>query len=268
MLLKKQISMIIYFFINKTKKKLSKGLKSKGGRNFLGRVCVRGQGGGHKKLYRFIDFFRRLNLKGKVINILYDPNRSAQIALILYLNSLCSYIIIQKEIFLNDIIYSGTKLCEDIINIGYSMPLQYIPLFSNVSNIELRPFKGSSLCRAAGTSCLLVGKIKNKCILKLKSGWEMHLSINNIASLGIISDKIYNNWYINKAGKNRNLGWKPKVRGVAKNPCDHPHGGGNGKKHKPMIPTNAWHTVFKWYPTKNRKIDYLKRRKFKNINEN
>jgi len=134
-----------------------------------------------------------LNLKGKVINILYDPNRSAQIALILYLNSLCSYIIIQKEIFLNDIIYSGTKLCEDIINIGYSMPLQYIPLFSNVSNIELRPFKGSSLCRAAGTSCLLVGKIKNKCILKLKSGWEMHLSINNIASLGIISDKIYNN---------------------------------------------------------------------------
>jgi large subunit ribosomal protein L2 len=109
-------------------------------------------------------------LKGKIINILYDPNRSAQIALVLYLNSLCSYIIIQKDIFLSDIIYSGTKLCEDIINIGYSMPLQYIPLFSNVSNVELRPFSGSSLCRAASTSCLLVGKIKDKCILKLKSG--------------------------------------------------------------------------------------------------
>jgi len=152
--------MIVYYFINKIKKNLTKGLKLRGGRNFLGRVCVRGQGGGNKKLYRFIDFFRRLNLKGKVINILYDANRSAQIALVLYFNSLCSYIIIQKEIFLNDIIYSGTKLCEDSINIGYSMPLQYIPLFSNISNIELRPFSGSSLCRAASTSCLLIGKVK------------------------------------------------------------------------------------------------------------
>ena len=259
--------MTVYYFVNKMKKRLTRGLKLTGGRNFLGRVCVRGQGGGNKKLYRFIDFFRRLNLKGKVINILYDPNRSAQIALVLYLNSLCSYIIIQKGIFLNDIIYSGSKLCEEPINVGFSLPLTYMPLFSNVSNIELKPFSGSSLCRAASTSCLLIGKVKNKCILKLNSGWEMHLSLNNIASLGIMSDKIYNNWFINKAGKNRNLGWKPRVRGVAKNPCDHPHGGGNGKKPKPIVPTNAWHTVFKWHPTKDRKIDYLKRRKFKNINE-
>jgi large subunit ribosomal protein L2 len=162
--------MIIYDFINNIKKRLTRGLKLSGGRNFLGRVCVRGQGGGNKKLYRFIDFFRRLNLKGKVINLLYDPNRSAQIALVLYLNSLCSYIIIQKDIFLNDIIYSGSKLCEEPINKGFSMPLQYMPLFSNVSNIELKPFRGSSLCRAASTSCLLIGKIKNKCILKLNSG--------------------------------------------------------------------------------------------------
>jgi large subunit ribosomal protein L2 len=152
------------------KKSLTRGLKLTGGRNFLGRVCVRGQGGGNKNLYRFLDFYRRLNLKGKVINLLYDPNRSAQIALVLYLNSLCSYIIIQKDIFLYDIIYSGSKLCEEPINKGFSMPLQYMPLFSNVSNIELKPFSGSSLCRAASTSCLLVGKIKNKCILKLKSG--------------------------------------------------------------------------------------------------
>jgi len=162
--------MIIFFFLNKMKKKLTRGLKLSGGRNFFGRVCVRGQGGGNKKLYRFIDFFRRLNLKGKVINILYDPNRSAQIALILYLNSCCSYIIIQKDIFLNDIIYSGSQLCEGTINNGYSMILKYIPLFSNVSNIELRAYAGSTLCRAANTSGLLVGKIKNKCILKLKSG--------------------------------------------------------------------------------------------------
>jgi large subunit ribosomal protein L2 len=162
--------MIIFYFVNKIKKRLTRGLRLTGGRNFLGRVCVRGQGGGNKKLYRFIDFYRRLNLKGKVIYLLYDPNRSAQIALVLYLNSLCSYIIIQKDIFLNDLIYSGSKLCDEPINNGFSMPLQYMPLFSNVSNIELKPFIGSSLCRAASTSCLLVGKVKNKCILKMKSG--------------------------------------------------------------------------------------------------
>jgi large subunit ribosomal protein L2 len=162
--------MIAYHFTNKIKKILSKGLKSKGGRNFLGRVCIRGQGGGNKRNYRFIDFYRRLNLKGKVINILYDPNRSARIVLVVYYNSLCSFLLLQKNVKLNTVIYSGTLLCEDeIIHEGFSMPLKHMPLFSNISNIELKPFIGSTLCRAAGTSCMLVGKVKTKGVLKLNS---------------------------------------------------------------------------------------------------
>lgn len=261
--------MIVYYFSHKVLKKLSKGLCSKGGRNFLGRVCVRGQGGGNKRVYRFIDFFRRLNLKGKVFNILYDPSRSARIALVVYYNSVCSYLLLQKSVKINTIIYSGTLLCEDeVIQEGFSMPLLNMPLFSNISNIELKPFMGGSLCRAAGTSCMLVGKIKHKGILKLNSNWELHISLNCMSSYGSIAYKHLNNLFLEKAGKNRAFGWKPKVRGVAKNPCDHPHGGGNGKKPKPKIPVNAWHTVFKWEHTKNKKQDNLKRRKFKKINEN
>jgi large subunit ribosomal protein L2 len=201
--------MIAYYFINKMKKKLSKGLKSNGGRNFLGRVCVRGQGGGNKKIYRFIDFYRRLNLKGKVISILYDPNRSARIALVVYFNSLCSYLLLQKNVKYNTLIYSGTLLCEDeAIQEGFSMPLFYMPLFSNISNIELKPFIGSTLCRAAGTSCMLVGKIlnSNKGILKLNSNWELHISLDCISSYGTIAYKHLNNLFIEKAGKNRAFG--------------------------------------------------------------
>jgi len=258
--------MIAFYFINKIKKKLTKGLKSNGGRNFFGRVCVRGQGKGNKKLYRFIDFFRRLNFKGKVIKFLYDLNRSARLALILYFNGICSYILLQKNIKLNSIIYSGSKNLDEIIKEGYSMPLKYMPLFSKISNIELKPFTGSTLCRAAETNCLIVGKIKEKVILKLNSKWEYQISNNCIASFGEIGFKHINNIYIEKAGKNRSLGKRPKVRGVVKNPCDHPHGGGRGKKGKPKIPVNEWHSVFKWKHTKNKEYNKKKRRNFKYIN--
>ncbi len=262
--------MIFSFFFKKLKKKLSKGISKKSGRNFLGRVCVRGQGGGNKRVFRFIDFYRRLNLKGKVINVFYDPNRTARIAMVIYVNSFCSYILLQKGVRINSVIYSGTLLCKDDIEIGFSMPLKYMPLFSNISNIELKPFIGSTLCRAAGTSCMLIGKTKDnkKGILKLNSKWELHLSLECISSVGQIGSKALNNLFIEKAGKNRAFGFKPRVRGVAKNPCDHPHGGGNGKKPKPKIPVNAWHTVFKWTHTKNKKQDNLKRRKFRKLNEN
>ena len=229
--------MIIYYFTKKIKKKLIIGLKTEGGRNFLGRVCVRGQGGGNKRIYRFIDFYRRLNLKGKVLNILYDPNRTARLVLVLYSNSVCSYLILQRNIKLNNVIYSGSLLCDEPIREGFSMTLKDMPLFSNISNIELKPFNGGSLCRAAGTSCIIVGKFQNKGILKLNSKWEIHLSLDCISSFGTVAHKHLNNFYIDKAGKNRALGWKPRVRGVAKNPCDHPHGGGNGKRSKPKIPS-------------------------------
>ncbi len=263
--------MTIYYFFKKIKKKLTKGIKCKGGRNFLGRICVRGQGGGNKRIFRYIDFIRRVNASGKVINIIYDPSRTARLGLVIYLNSFCSYILLQKNVKIGSVIYSGSSILKgNVIESGYSLPLKYMPLFSSISNIELKPFIGSTLCRAAGTSCILIGKTldNKKGVLKLNSKWELHVSLNCISSFGASSNKALNNLFIKKAGKNRALGWKPKVRGVAKNPCDHPHGGGNGKKPKPKIPVNAWHTVFKWTHTKNTKKDNLKRRKFKKLNEN
>lgn len=261
--------MIFSFFLKNLKKKLGKGITKTGGRNFLGRVCVRGRGAGNKRIFRFIDFYRRINLKGRIVNIMYDPNRTARIAVIIYINSLCSYILLQKGVKIGHKIYSGS-ICQEEAEIGYSMPLKYMPLFSNISNIELKPFIGSTLCRSAGTSCILVGKTKDlkKGILKLNSKWELQISLDCISSIGSIGYKSINNMFIEKAGKKRAFGFKPKVRGVAMNPVDHPHGGGNGKKPKPKIPVNAWHSVFKWTHTTNKKLHNLKRRKFKKLNEN
>jgi len=259
--------MITSYLINALNKNFLKGFKKCAGRNNQGRVCVRGQGGGNKILYRFIDFYRRLNKYGILIKYLYDPNRTCKLGLVLYENSLSSLILIQRELKINDIIYSGSLFeCKKNLNLikkGFSLPLFNMPLFSILSNIEFKPFIGGALSRSAGTSCMLIGKNKFNGILKLNSGWELHLPLNCISSYGIMSDRILNNIFIKKAGKNRGLGWKPRVRGVAKNPCDHPHGGGNGKKPKPKIPVNAWHTVFKWCHTNNKKYDNEKRRKFK-----
>jgi len=184
---------MVYYFFNKLKKILNKGYSSKGGRNIHGRICIRGQGAGNKRIYRFIDFFRRLNLRGRVINIIYDPNRTARLAVLIYVNSFSSYILLQKNVKFNSILYSGTLLCEEPLINGYSVMLQYIPLFSIISNIELKPFKGSTLCRAANTSCLLIGKIADKGILQLNSKWHLHISLQCIASLGAISNCLINN---------------------------------------------------------------------------
>jgi large subunit ribosomal protein L2 len=142
---------------------------------------------------------------------------------------------------INTIIYSGSiyDLKEGPIINGFSLPIQYMPLFSTLSNIEQRPFEGGLISRAANVGSILTSKNNIYGFLKLNSGWQIKISINCIASMGAISDSLKCYESIGKAGKNRSLGNKPKVRGVAKNPCDHPHGGGNGKKSKPMIPTNA-----------------------------
>jgi large subunit ribosomal protein L2 len=263
-----QHNIINYNIINKLKKKLSKGFKSSGGRNFLGRVCIKGRGfckSSTKIVFRYLDFYRRINQKGILLNILYDPNRTSKIGIILYENGLSSFIIIQKGLKILDKIYAG-HLYKTNINKGDSILINSIPLFSLISNIEKKPYSGGSVCRAAGTSALLINKDKNnnKGIIKLNSGWQMIISLDCISSYGIVSNK-WNNKIIKKAGKNRGIGWKPKVRGVAKNPVDHCHGGGNGKKSKPVQPSNAWKTVFKGTPTKTKKFERLKKRLYKNL---
>jgi len=160
-----------YLFFNKTKK-LYLGLKHSGGRNFQGRVCIRGQGGGNKRIYRYLDFFRRLNQNGFVLRVYSDPNRTGKIMLIQYKNGLQCFSLLQEKININDIIYSGSIDLKESKNLcfGDSLPLKIMPLFSVLSNIEIKPFSGSTLCRAGGVSAVLIGKTKEKAILKLNSG--------------------------------------------------------------------------------------------------
>lgn len=261
-------NIINYYIISSLKKNLIKGLKSTGGRNFLGRVCVKGKGfcnSSKKRIYRYLDFYRRINKKGILLDIYYDRNRTGKIGLILYENGLSAFILLQKGLKIYNTIYSGNFFFEKTVKKGDSIILNNMPLFSIISNIENKPFKGGILCRAANVGALLISKDKNTGILKLNSGWQVKLSLNCISSYGIISNK-WNNKIIGKAGKSRGLGKKPKVRGVAMNPCDHPHGGGNGKRSKPKQPVNAWNSVFKWTPTKSKKYQLLKKRLYKKIN--
>jgi len=260
-------NIINYNIISFLKKKLVKGLKSTGGRNFFGRICIKGKGfcnSSTKKLYRYLDFYRRINKQGIILNIIYDSNRTGKIGLILYENGLSSFILLQKGINLYSLLYSGNFNKELNIKKGDSLLIRNIPLFSIISNIENKPYKGGTLCRAAGVSSLLISKNRNNGIVKLNSGWQLGISLDCISSYGIISNK-WNNKIVGKAGKNRGLGKKSKVRGVAMNPCDHPHGGGNGKRSKPVQPVNAWNTVFKWTPTKKKSYQLLKKRLYKNI---
>jgi large subunit ribosomal protein L2 len=148
-------------------------VKSTGGRNFLGRICIKGKGlcnSSTRKLYRYLDFYRRINKKGILLNIFYDPNRSGKIGLILYENGLSTFILLQKGIPLLSFIYSGESYTLTNIKKGDSTLINNIPLFSVVSNIENKPFKGGTLCRAAGVSGLLISKDKYKGILKMNSG--------------------------------------------------------------------------------------------------
>jgi large subunit ribosomal protein L2 len=160
----------IVFFL---KKKLTKGLKSTGGRNFLGRVCIKGKGlcnSSSKKIYRYLDFYRRINKIGILLKIFYDPNRTGKIGLILYENGLSAFILLQKGINLFNMIYSGDLLFNNNIRKGDSISINNIPLFSIISNIENKPFKGGNICRAANVSGLLISKDKYNAILKLNSG--------------------------------------------------------------------------------------------------
>lgn len=260
-------NIINYNIIKVLNKKLIKGLKSTGGRNFLGRVCTKGRGlcgSSLKKVYRYIDFYRRINKKGFLLKIYYDPNRTGKIGLILYENGLSAFILLQKGLSILSSIYSGNFFIQRDIRIGDSTIVNNIPLFSLISNMENKPFKGGILCRAANVGGLLVGKDNSSCIVKLNSGWQVRLSFNCIVSYGVITNK-WNTGVVGKAGKNRGIGKKPKVRGVAMNPCDHPHGGGNGKRSKPAQPINAWKTVFKWRPTKNKKYELSNKRLYKII---
>jgi len=259
---------MLNFLYTKTLSLLKRGKISKGGRNFLGRVCFVGRSFLKKKRYIKIDFFRRINQFGFLFKLIYDLNRTRRVGQVIYQNGIISCIVLSESLKMGNIIYSGSKinLLNTQIKIGDALPLKFMNLLSLLNCIELKPFKGAQLMRSSGANCILIGKTLKQGILKLKSGWQVKVSLDCMSTVGVVSER--HRISIGKAGKHRELGFRPKVRGVAKNPCDHPHGGGNGKRSKPKIPVNSYGTVFKWKPTTNTKKDRLKRRLFKSLSEN
>ena len=236
----------------KSLKSLTIGQHSTGGRNNLGRITSRSKGAGHKHKYRKIDFYRkRDNLKAIVERIEYDPNRSANVALIKYEDGVMSYILAPNKITISDEIVSGRN---KEIKVGNCMQLSDIPAGSDIHNIELTPNGGGKLIRSAGSSAQISGTVENYCIIKLSSG-EIRKVINTArATIGSVSNTDHKNIKIGKAGRNRWKGKRPSVRGVAMNPVDHPHGGGEGKTSGGRSPVSPWGQSAKGLKTRKNKV--------------
>jgi len=232
-------------------KSLTVGRHSTGGRNNLGRITSRHKGAGHKHKYREIDFFRRKDdIKAKVERIEYDPNRSAHVALIKYEDNVMNYILAPKNIKIGDEIISGRN---KKIEIGNCMQLSDIPTGTDIHNIELQPNTGGKLVRSAGASAQISGMDDNYCIIKLNSG-EIRKIINTArATIGSVSNTDHQNIKIGKAGRNRWKGRRPQSRGVAMNPVDHPHGGGEGKTSGGRSPVSPWGQSAKGLKTRRNK---------------
>ena len=209
-------------------KALTEGKPSKGGRNNLGRVTARYQGGGHKKSYRLVDFKRRkFEVEATVERLEYDPNRTAFIALIKYDDGELSYILAPQRLAAGDKVISSEKGVD--VKPGNTMPLQYIPVGSIVHNVEMKPGKGGQMARSAGTYVQLVGRDQGMAILRLNSGEQRLVHGSCLATIGAVSNPDHINTNDGKAGRSIWKGKRPHVRGVAMNPVDHPHGGGEGR---------------------------------------
>ncbi len=208
-------------------KTLTAPLKSTGGRNANGRMTVRHRGGGHKRLYRIVDFKRiKDNVPARVAAIEYDPNRSANIALLHYADGAKAYIIAPNNLKVGDVVVSGA---EADIKIGNTLPLKNIPVGSLIHNIELRPGKGGQLVRSAGAVAQLMAKEGKYAHVRLPSGEVRLIHVNCRASIGQVGNLDHENITLGKAGRSRWMGIRPTVRGSVMNPTDHPHGGGEGR---------------------------------------
>jgi len=219
-------------------KKLTEGVKSKGGRNSNGRITCRHQGGGHKRRYRIIDFKRnKFDLKATVERIEYDPNRTSFIALLKYENGEYSYIVAPQRLNVGDVVESGKKVD---IKPGNALPLGNIPVGTIIHNIELKPGKGAQIARSAGSYAQYVGRDTGVAIIRLSSGETRLIHLDCMASIGAVSNPDQKNINLGKAGRSRWLGRRPTVRGVAMNPVDHPHGGGEGRTSGGRHPVTPW----------------------------
>ena len=216
---------------------LTAPLSKKGGRNNNGRVTARHQGGGHKRQYRLVDFKRdNFGVKGMVSRIEYDPNRTAHIALVVFENGDKRYILAPQGLRPGDAVMSGPG---SEIRPGNALPLSSIRVGTMLHNIEMKPGKGGQMARSAGASVQLMGKEGERAVLKLPSGEFRRVDIRCLATIGVMGNADHSNRTVGKAGRSRWLGKRPHVRGVAMNPVDHPHGGGEGRV-KGNHPQTPW----------------------------
>ena len=243
-------------------KPLLRPIKRSGGRNNNGRITKDHRGGGHKRRYRFIDFKRdKKGVAGRVEAIEYDPNRSARVALICYLDGERRYILAPDKLKVGSRIISGDQDID--IQPGNSLPLRFIPTGTLVHNVEMKAGKGGQIVRSAGASAQVMAKEGFYTLLKLPSGELRNVRSECRATVGVVGNSDYENVTIGKAGRTRWLGWRPVTRGMAMNPVDHPHGGGEGRS-KGNHPQTPWGKPTKGYRTRGVKPSdkyIVKRRK-------
>ena len=233
-------------------KPLMEPIRSTGGRNNQGHLTSWWRGGGHKRMYRIIDFRRdKRDIPAKVTTVEYDPNRSARIALLTYADGEKRYILHCVGLKVGDTVVAGQNV--DILP-GNCLPLKNIPLGTQLHNVELKPGRGGQIARSAGSTVQLVAKEGDYASVKMPSGEIRKININCLATIGQVGNVDHENVSIGKAGRTRWLGRKPHVRGVAMNPVDHPLGGGEGKTSGGRHPVSPWGVPTKGYKTRNRKV--------------
>jgi large subunit ribosomal protein L2 len=232
-------------------KALTVGLSKSGGRNNLGRITARRRGGGHKRSYRMVDFKRqKWDVAATVERLEYDPNRSAFIALIKYDDGELAYILAPQRLQPGDKVVAGEKAD---VKPGNAMPLSSIPIGTIIHNVEMKAKKGGQIARAAGTYVQLVGRDRGMALLRLSSGEQRAVRAECMATIGAVSNPDNQNIKLAKAGRNRWLGKRPSVRGVAMNPVDHPHGGGEGRTSGGRHPVTPWGKPTKGKRTRSNK---------------
>lgn len=220
-------------------KKLTEGLTSKGGRNNRGRITQRRRGGGVKRAYRLVDFKRnKYDVEATVERLEYDPNRTAFIALITYSDGEQAYILAPQRMAEGDKVVSSRGAVD--VKPGNAMPLERMPVGTIVHNVEMKPLKGGQIARSAGTYVQYVGRDQGMAILRLNSGEQRLVHGSCMATVGAVSNSDHGNTNLGKAGRSRWLGRRPSVRGVAMNPVDHPHGGGEGRTSGGRHPVSPW----------------------------
>lgn len=235
----------------KPEKALTEGLRGHGGRNNFGRITARRRGGGHKRRYRVVDFQRaKFDIPATVERLEYDPNRSGFIALIRYEDGEPAYILAPQRLAVGDTVVAGRSVD---VKPGNAMPLQNVPVGTIIHNVEMKAGKGGQIARAAGTYAQLIGKDQGYAQLRLNSGELRMVRAECMATVGAVSNPDQQNIKMGKAGRSRWLGKRPSVRGVAMNPIDHPHGGGEGKTSGGRHPVTPWGKPTKGKRTRNNK---------------